>query len=65
MAREMDNTLETRKAQRLLWAVVVGFVLLNAVIVYLALRPGGESGEGNRELPASTNALESPGTNRP
>ncbi|MDH7503297.1 MAG: hypothetical protein QHJ82_11395, partial [Verrucomicrobiota bacterium] len=65
MVWEMNDGLEARKAQRLLWAVVVGFILLNAFIVYFAFRPGVKSAEGNRELPAATNVLESAGTNRP
>jgi len=65
MVLEMNEGLEARKAQRLLWAVVTGFVLLNAVIVYFALRPGGNSAEGSSELRATTNVLQSVGTNRP
>jgi len=65
MVLEMNEGLEARKAQRLLWAVVTGFVLLNAVIVYFALRPGGNSPEESSELRATTNVLQSVGTNRP
>lgn len=62
---EINNLIEARRAQRLLWAVVAGFILLNAVIVYFALRPGMDSAEGNSELPATTNVLQSASTNHP